>query len=155
MIIFMGQSYFDDRMYVLYLCKATSTDAGEGLVETTIYHDQPPAHSVWCIATFRNCITYPLHCVNLFDLKHEALEYWRTVEPTVPLISLNGASPKTPLPYDEYMTWKKKNKFKEYDIDLVYSPGARNRKEIALNKIDDFVKRNPSWQGRLIRSNDK
>ena len=50
---FQGQQYYDDRSFVLYLCKAVIETALDGVVTTTIYHDQAPNDSIWCVLTYK------------------------------------------------------------------------------------------------------
>ena len=42
-----------------------------------------------------------------FDTEKAAIEHMRRVEPTTPLVSLKGKSPRITLPYDSYKKWKK------------------------------------------------
>lgn len=69
-----------------------------------------------------------------FDTEIEALNYMMTIEPTVPLISLGGRSPLTPLPYDQFVKWKEENKFKEYDYKKMFEPGGTNPREVIYKK---------------------
>ena len=39
MVEFQGQLYFDDRLYILYLCKGAGEVNPDGLVSITIYHE--------------------------------------------------------------------------------------------------------------------
>ena len=128
---FQGQEYFDDRIFVLYLCagKVEIEDGEEGAVWTTIYHENPPAEHIWCVATYRNCRRYPLYRADSFYNKEDALAYIKQIEPETPLISLNGEPSKHPMPYDEYLGWKKTNNLKDYDWKSLYSVGGTNASE--------------------------
>lgn len=140
MITFQGQEYFDDRLFVLYLCKG-SVEIESDRVAITLYHDQAPTDHIWCIVTYRNCNRYPLCRVDPFYKKDDAIAYLREVEPTVPLISLNGRSPQKPLSYDGFVAWKQKNKFRDYDYQRLYlSDGADggNRQEHVYQTKDSF-----------------
>src|ERR1035437_3399696 len=95
-INFNGQNYFDDRLFVLYLCKG-KVEIGSDVVTTTIYHNNGPEFSVWCVVTYRNCDRYPAYRVDSFNKKDDAIEYIKKVEPETPLISLNGAIPSSPV----------------------------------------------------------
>ncbi|MFC1866522.1 hypothetical protein ACFL0H_00050 [Thermodesulfobacteriota bacterium] len=119
MIQFNGEFYHDDRLFVLYLCKGTDETRSDH-VATTIYHENPPPDALWCIVTYRNVERYVAVRVDIFESKKAAVEYMRNVEPTVPLISLGGTSPKPPLNYDDFVLWKKENGFKEYDYKTMY-----------------------------------
>lgn len=126
-IEFNGQMYNDDRMFVLYLCKGTVNADGTA---TTIYHEEPPDNSKWCLVTYRNVPRYPAVRVDHFDTLEEAQAYIKKVEPTVPLISLGGKGPRVQLPYNEFVKWKTDNGFREYDFKAMYQPGGANLQEI-------------------------
>lgn len=145
MPFFKGIAYYDDRLYVLYLCKGTVGVDSNGAVISNIYHDEPTADSHWCLVTYGNHINYPIHSVKHFETKDEALDYIKRMEPEVPLISLGGASPKQPLSYDEFVRWKKENKFKEFDYKSVYTPGGSNNRESIFQTKEQFLKSNPNW----------
>lgn len=140
LISFQGQEYFDDRLYVLYLCKGTVEiePDNDGIVWTKIYHEQAPADHVWCIATYRNCNRYPLYRVDCFYKKEDAVLYMKQIEPETPLISLNGQSPLQPVSYEEYLLWKKENGVKEYDWQSLYSPDGRNASESVGQTKEQF-----------------
>lgn len=132
-IEFNGEIYHDDRMFVLYLCKCT-VDINEDIMITTIYHEEAPENHKWCIVTYKNIARYLATRVDHFNSENEAIAYIKQVEPQVPLISLGGRSPETPLPYDHFVIWKERNKFKEYDYGKLYLPDGTNRKEIIYTK---------------------
>ncbi len=46
-IKFQGEEYFDDRLFVLYLCKGKVEIQSDGVIITTIYHEQEPADFIW------------------------------------------------------------------------------------------------------------
>ena len=89
-IKFEGETYRDDRMFVLNI--ATATDS-EG-------------KACWNLATYRNTLTLPFIRNDFFDTKEELLKYVRKIEPYVPLISNN----KKPLEIHTSSTkiWTKK-----------------------------------------------
>lgn len=128
-IIFNGEIYNDDRMFVLYLCKGT-VYSDDIIVETTIYHENPPENSIWCLVTYRNTPRYTAARVDYFRSIEEAQSYIKKVEPTVPLISLGGKTPDIPLAYIKFLEWKAKSKLKEYDYEEMYSLGGSNPREI-------------------------
>jgi hypothetical protein len=73
--------------------------------------------------------------VDHFETFTAAEDYTKRIEPTVPLISLGGQSPRRSLPYDEFLKWKSENNFKEYDYRKMYLPGgAGNRKEVMYSR---------------------
>ncbi len=129
---FQGQEYFDDRLFVLYLCKGTvEIEKGEdGHVWTKIYHEKEPLNYVWCVVTYRNCNRYPLYRIDSFYKKEDAQQYIKEIEPETPLISLNGKSPITPLSYKEYKEWKEKNGFNDYNWKSLYSADGTNASEV-------------------------
>lgn len=131
---FNGETYHDDRMFVLHVCKCTVVVKDDDILETTIYHEDAPYNHKWCLVTYRNVKRYPAIRVDHFDSFETACAYKKNVEPTVPLISLSGRSPGTPLPYNKFIQWKEKNNFKEYDYKKMYFEGGSNRKEIIYSK---------------------
>ena len=127
-INFNGLEYHDDRMYVLHLCKGTidTKPDSDGLLWTNIHHENPPADSVWCIVTFKNCPGYPISRVDHFHRKEDALNYMQAVEPEVPLIGLGGMPPKNPMSFQTFTEWKKSQGLKEYDYRSVFLAGGSN-----------------------------
>ena len=123
-IEFQGQKYFDDRLFVLYLCKGTVEiePDPEGSVWTKIYHQKAPNDHVWCVVTYRNCNRYPLYRVDSFHRKEDAEQYIKKIEPETPLVSLDGISPRPPLSYEGYLERKVKSGLKDYDWKSLYSP---------------------------------
>ncbi|MDO8466794.1 MAG: hypothetical protein Q7S83_01500 [bacterium] len=130
-IKFEGQDYFDDRIFVLYLCKGTvEIEPGpEGSVWTRIYHEKAPNDYIWCVVTYRNCNRYPLYRVDSFYKKEDAEQYIKKIEPETPLISFGGKPSKSPLSYEEYSEWKVKNGFKDYDWQSLYFSDGTNASE--------------------------
>ena len=92
-----GQIYNDDRIFVLHIAKCTVAPIDDETIETTIYHDQPPAEHIWCLVTYRNVARYPAVRVDHFESNEAARVYMERVEPTVPRISLGGQSPVRPM----------------------------------------------------------
>lgn len=137
-IKFQDQNYFDDRLFVLYLCKGKVEIEPDGVAITTIYHEQEPIDFVWCVATYKNCIRYPLYRVDSFYKKEVAIEYIKKIEPETPLISLDGKSPAKPFSYEEYLKWKKDNDFKDYNWQELYTPGGSNASERIYQTKDQF-----------------
>ena len=131
-IEFNGEIYNDDRMFVLYICKCTVCIKDE-TIETIIHHETAPDDHKWCLVTYKNVPRYMPTRVDHFDSENEAIAYMKKVEPEVPLVSLGGKSPNTPLPYDEFVRWKEENNFKEYDYKKMYLPGGTNPSEMVIN----------------------
>lgn len=137
-INFQGQEYFDDRLFILYLCKGKVEIESDGVAVTSIYHENAPDDHIWCVATYRNCNRYPLYRVDNFYKKKDAEAYIKEIEPQTPLISLGGAIPKHLLSYADYITWKKKNDLKDYDWQSLYAPGGTNATERIYQKKEQF-----------------
>jgi hypothetical protein len=137
-IKFQGEEYFDDRLFVLYLCKGKVEIKSDDVVVTTIYHEQEPADFIWCVVTYRNCNRYPLYRADSFYKKEDAIVYIKQIEPETPLISLDGKVPVQPMSYDDYCTWKKENSFKEYDWASLYSLGGTNAQEHIFQTKEQF-----------------
>ncbi|MBK8464917.1 MAG: hypothetical protein IPL32_03720 [Chloracidobacterium sp.] len=140
MISFKGQEYFDDRLFIFYLCKAEVDEKpdGDGVIWTTIYHEQAPFEHIWCVVTYKNCPGYPISHTSHFAEVDRAVEFMEMYEPETPLISLKGGSPQHLGSYQEYLSWKLMNNMSEYDFRVVVSPGGTNAKEIIGQSIDQF-----------------
>lgn len=138
---YQGTNYFDDRLFVLYVCasKVEIQNGIESVVLTTIYHENPPQDHIWSVVTYRNCERYPLYRVDSFHNKEDAIAYRKKVEPETPLISLDGRSPYNPLPYEEYIEWKKVNGFKDYDWKPLYISGGENARETIYQTKESFI----------------
>ncbi len=113
--------YLDDRMYVLHLCKWTLKADPDWMIITNFYPYWEPEelNTLWILATFYNVKWYKLQGVIHFESKEDAIDYIENTEPYTPLISLWGKSPKSPLLYSDYIKWKKKNNYKDYDYQLL------------------------------------
>lgn len=130
---FNGKIYNDDRMFVLHVAKCTITDADDIADEIiTIYHVEVPKDYKWCVITYRNIINYMPYRTDYFDTKKEANEFLERTEPSTPLISLKGRSYSPPPTYDEFVDWKLKNNFQEFNYKKVYKEGGTNPREIIL-----------------------
>lgn len=137
-INFQGADYFDDRLHVLYLCPGTVDIQNDGVVVTTIYHEQAPTDHVWCVVAYRNTNRYPLYRVDSFYKKDDAINYMRQLEPKTPLISLSAKSPAQPMSYDAYCLWKKENNLTDYDWKSLYLPGGSNAQESIFQTKEQF-----------------
>jgi len=130
---FNGLRYHDDRMFVVATCRCSVEVDSEETI-TTIYHEDIPEDAMWCLATYRNVARYDLVRVDHFSSEEDALAYRQRVEPQVPIVSLGGRARKPPLSYTDYVAWKEKHSLTEYDYTLMYQPGGRNAREIAISK---------------------
>ena len=116
-IEFEGDLYNDDRIYVLKIRLGKC----QNLTGITQYTFSEPVSSTkspeykWCLTTHRNTERYPITRVDSFDSKEDAEKYLRGVEPSTPLISLDGK--RSEMTYDEFINWKKKQGLKEYDMN--------------------------------------
>jgi hypothetical protein len=139
-IHFQGQEYFDDRLFVLYLCKGKITTGSDDIITTTIYHDKAPNDHLWCIVTYRNCHRYPAVRVDSFYKKDDAMAYLRKIEPETPLISSAGKSPAAVVSFEEYQKWKKENGLKEYIWKemFIHMPLGASAKEHMIESKENF-----------------
>jgi hypothetical protein len=83
-----GQTYFDDRLFILDLHPATKN-----------------GKAVWAVTTRRNVQGFPPRRVDDFPTRDEAVTYLKKVEPSTPRISLDGMSPSPEPTYDQYVAW--------------------------------------------------
>ena len=124
-----GDVYNDDRMFVMYLCRCTVHEPGDGTVVTSVYHQEIPQDAAWCVVTYRNTERYPAYRVDNFNTQKEAQSYVERVEPLVPLVSLGGRSPSVPLTFRQFEVWKRENGLREYDWRQMYVPGGERHRE--------------------------
>ena len=139
MIDFQGTSYFDDRLFVLSLCRGRIQSGPEGTVETTILHESNADDLIWCLATYRNCQKFPLVSLIHFESKDDATKYATLIEPSVPLISLNGRSPNPTPSYSHYVKWKRDNGMSDFDYKKAHSPGGENPRELIIQTEEQFL----------------
>ena len=122
-IEFNGEIYNDDRIFVLYVCKCVVNEDVHSIT-TTIYHESAPAYYKWCVVTFWNIPRYRPWRVDHFDSEAEAKKYANGVEPSTPLISLDGRPPNRFMTPEEFAAWKKLNCRKEYDYKKIFGIDA-------------------------------
>ena len=72
---FNGETYRDDRMYVMNIATATMKKDNK---------------KCWNLATYRNTMNLPATRNDFFDTKKELIDYVKLVEPQTPLISCYG-----------------------------------------------------------------
>jgi hypothetical protein len=131
---FQGETYNDDRMYLLHIARCTVAPGPDDTTVTTIYHESAPASATWCVVTYRNTPRYPATRVDHFDSMERAQTYFERVEPTVPRISLGGQQPKEPVAFDAWNAWKAANGLRQYDHRAVFTPGGENPRETLISR---------------------
>ena len=125
---FNGNTYNDDRLFILHVCKCTIVKSND-ITSTTIYHEEAPKDHSWCVVTFWNDLRYKANRVDHFDTENEANEYATQVEPQTPLISLDGKSPNPYPTSEQYLDWKATNNMQEYDYKKMFRLGSENPRE--------------------------
>ena len=133
---FDGEIYNDDRIYLLYVCKCTVRKENS-IIVTTIYHEEAPKNYQWCVVTYKNTEKGEAIKVDIFNIEHDATVYKDKVEPSTPLVSLNGNSPYPPIPYYQYAKWKEENHLKDYNYKEFYKAGGYNRHECIYKQKDN------------------
>lgn len=128
---FEGNSYNDDRMFVLYVCPCSIEENSQNL-RTTIYHGQPPADHYWCVVTFRNTQRFPAFSVKHFHTKAEANSYRDHVEPTTPRVSLGGQGPDPVPSLGQFREWKRLSECEEYDYRRMFLEDSVNPTETII-----------------------
>ena len=83
---FNGETYRDDRMFVMNIATATMAKDNK---------------KCWNLATYRNTISLPATRNDFFDTKKELIDYVKLVEPQTPLISRFGEYLETPSDIDK------------------------------------------------------
>jgi hypothetical protein len=131
---YKGDVYNDDRMFVMALLRGTVREDPDGTVTTTVHHDENVPDAEWCLATYRNVPGYPAFRIDRFESREAAQAYLEQVEPTVPLVSLRGQPRQPPLPFAEFVAWKRANGFREYPVEELYTPGNRARSEFFVQR---------------------
>ena len=126
-----GVAYFDDRMFLVHICRCTAVLKRDA-TETTIYHDNVPAEAKWCVVTYRNTVKYPAVQVDHFETREQAQAYVERIEPTVPVVSLGGVAPEGPIPYSMFVAWKAAAGLKDYDYKTAFSGEGTNNREVLL-----------------------
>ena len=130
MIEYEGESYLDDRLYILEL-RRTEVN-GEKKIS---------------VATFRNVRHYAPTRTDEFDHMNDAIAFIKKIEPHTPLISLGGK----PIKYDEdedvwkaWIKWMKEKELQspligefEYLKDKQPHIYRKNIKNLSLTKTDE------------------
>ena len=92
---FNGETYLDDRMYVLNLGVGTVSQAGR-------------KETRYMLFTYRNTAALPPVRTDNFETKEEAIDYVKEVEFQVPLVSNHGTPLQIPEgvdPWEYWMDW--------------------------------------------------
>ena len=92
---FNGETYLDDRMYVLNLGVGTVSQAGKKETRYVLF-------------TYRNTAALPPVRTDNFETKEEAIDYVKEVEFQVPLVSNHGTPLQIPEgvdPWEYWMDW--------------------------------------------------
>ena len=92
---FNGETYLDDRMYVLNLGVGSVSQAGK-------------KETRYMLFTYRNTAALPPVRTDNFETKEEAIDYVKEVEFQVPLVSNHGTPLQIPEgvdPWEYWMDW--------------------------------------------------
>lgn len=104
MIQFMGNDYFDDRMFILEISIATVRD-----------FDLKNEKEVWSVITRKNTPGYFPTRTDDFETKEQAIDFYKQIIPQTPLVSMKG----TPLGADtSFESFLKYCNEKNIDIEL-------------------------------------
>jgi hypothetical protein len=116
MINYEGRFYNDDRLFILDLSQATKGK-----------------ERIWVVVTRRKYKGFPPYRVDEFNTKEDAIAFIKRIEPTTPLISFEGKSPRKPLEYAEYCA-----ELKRLGIPSsleIYEMNIENRRELIVEQI--------------------
>jgi len=131
---FEGETYYDDRMFIFYICKVRS-EIVSNQRRTTIYHQEAPDDHVWAVVYYRNCARMMPWKIDYLRTREEAEQHYRDLAPGVPRVSLGGESPSWLITYEEYAAWLVENGLSEYDYRKFYPGGGSNLKEVVYEPI--------------------
>lgn len=98
-VIYQGEEYRDDRMYVINLTYAKIT-----VRENTPTGGSTVKHK-WVLATYRNNLALTSFRSDQFESKEEAIKYLKDIEMQVPLISNNEQPLLIPDNIDKWTYW--------------------------------------------------
>ncbi len=94
MMLYKGDMYRDDRIFVLNLSRGT-------------VQKKSKKETRWLLSTYRNIVSLPCRSVRDFETQEEAIEYIKKVEPDTPMISNNGESLDIPEGFEPWEVWLK------------------------------------------------
>ncbi len=132
--------YLDDRMFVLGVWPIRLARDAEENHQTVIFYDTtPPQPSLWGVATYHNVEGYPIAGINHFDDEKVARAYKAGIEPSIPLTSLGGQSPTTPMSPDDFAAWKAENNLGDFDPDKAPRLSGKDRGDIVAQTKEQFM----------------
>lgn len=126
---FNGDSYHDDRMFILYVCKVRAEVSNDDR-RITIYHEDAPHNHVWGVVYYRNSGRYMPWKVDYFRAKEDAEAFFKNAAPKVPLVSLQGRSPEVTMTFDDYSRRVRENNWSEYNYRQFYTSGTNPCEEL-------------------------
>ena len=133
------ETFLDDRMFLLAVYPARLAKDKEENHQTVIFYDQKPEQGLWTVLTFRNVADYPLVGVAHFEKEEHARLYKAGLEPSIPLTSLGGQSPKTPMPPEDFAAWKEERGFQEFNPDNCPRLTGTDRAEVVMQTKEQFI----------------
>jgi hypothetical protein len=134
------QQYLDDRMFVLGVWPVRLAKDAEENHQTVIFYDVvPPQPSLWGMATYHNVEGYPIAGINHFDHEDRARAYKAGIEPSIPLTSLGGQSPNSPMNPDDFAAWKAENNLGDFDPDKAPRLSGKDRGDIVVQTKEQFI----------------
>jgi len=92
MIEYQGETFRDDRMFVINLSRGTVTRDSKKITR-------------WLLFTYRNTIQLPIFRSDDFETREDATEYLKKEEPNVPVISNGGQPIEIPKNVDRWEFW--------------------------------------------------
>ena len=134
-----NETFLDDRMFVLGVYPARLAKDKEENHQTVIFYDKAPDTGLWTVLTFRNVADYPLVGVAHFEREEHARAYKDGIEPSIPLTSLGGQSPKTRMTPDDFAAWKEEHGFKDFNPDNAPRLVGDERAEIVMQTKEQFI----------------
>ena len=131
--------FLDDRMFVLAVYPARLAKDKEENHQTVIFYDQTPENGLWTVLTFRNVEGYPLVGVAHFEKEEHARLYKAGLEPSIPLTSLGGQSPKTHMTPEDFAAWKEERGFQDFHPDKAPRLVGDDRAEVVMQTKEQFI----------------
>ena len=135
----LDEAFLDDRMFLLAVYPARLAKDAEENHQTAIFYDQTPENGLWTVLTFRNVADYPLVGVAHFEREDHARAYKAGLEPSIPLTSLGGQSPKTVMTPDDFAAWKEERGFVDFHPDNAPRLVGTDRAEIVMQTKEQFI----------------
>lgn len=132
-------AFLDDRMFLLGVFPARMAKDKEENHQTVIFYDQKPEPALWVVVTYQNVAEYPIVGINHFEREDHARAYKAGLEPTIPLTSLGGRSPASPMNQDDYKAWKEENGFTDFDPSKAARLTGEDRAEVIMQTKEQFI----------------